>query len=105
MSENSNAGSNPVTSTKYNMKINKVTNIFPTFGEKTIQIHDGEEKITLNINELLYSFRRIRFTDKEIMDEFHAIIKNSFTNEENRAIIWKTIENILVTEHYLIKDQ
>ena len=88
-------------STIYNMKIDKVTNIFPTFGERTIEINDGEENLTLNINELLYSLRLIRFTDKEIMDEFHAIIKNSFTNEANRAIIWNTIANILVTEHYL----
>jgi hypothetical protein len=83
------------------MKIDKVTNIFPTFGERTIEISDGEENLTLNINELLYSLRVLRFTDKQIMEEFHATIKNSFTNEANRAIIWNTIANILVTEHYL----
>lgn len=30
-------GAIPVCSTKYNMKINKVTNIFPTFGESTFR--------------------------------------------------------------------
>lgn len=84
------------------MKINRVTNIFPTFGEKTIEIRDEDENLTFSINELLYSFRGLKFTDKEIMDEFHALIKNTFTDKINRGIIWGTLKNILIAEHYLV---